>query len=182
MQEAAISESSRKTKDAQKETTNPNEQDHHLPSQTLLRRRTSQPSAKVDILLTRSGVSLIGKLLLRRPDLLLGHFLTIVVLRDGIAAEFLEVQRALFEARVHLAVDEDAGVDVLLRVLTQVLVFGHDALVDLVDELEVFFARVFVAEDLVLHRGADGAVGDEALDHEEVGSVDIVSVIHLVEV
>ena len=180
-----MSKSSRKPKDAQRKQQipkQPNNPISHLPSQPFLRRRTSQPSAEVDILLTRSGVSLIGKLLLRRPDLLLGHFLTIVVLRDGIAAEFLEVQRALFEARVHLAVDEDAGVDVLLRVLTQVLVFGHDALVDLVDELEVFFARVFVAEDLVLHRGADGAVGDEALDHEEVGSVDIVSVIHLVEV
>jgi hypothetical protein len=152
MQEAAISESSRKTKDAQKETTNPNEQDHHLPSQTLLRRRTSQPSAEVDVLLTHSRVGLVGKLLLRRPNLLLGHLLAFVVRCDGVAAEALEVQRTLLEARVHLAVDEDAGVDVLLRVFAQVLVLGHDALVDLVDELEVFFARVLVAEDLVLHR------------------------------
>lgn len=94
-----------------------------------------------------------------------------MVLCDGLAAQLLEVEWALLEARVHFAVDEDAGVDVLLGVLAQVLVFGHDALVDLVDELEVFFAGVLVAEDLVLHGRADGAVGHEALDHEEVRTV-----------
>jgi hypothetical protein len=141
---------------------------HPSPRQTLLRRWTSEASAEVDILLAHSRVRLSGQLLLGGPDFLLGDLLAGVVFCDGLAAEFLEVERALLEARVHFAVDEDAGVDVLLGVLAQVLVFGHDALVDLVDELEVCVAGVLVAEDLVLHGGAHGAVGYEALDHEEV--------------
>jgi hypothetical protein len=143
------------------------------PRQTLLRRRTSrlQTGTEVNILLAHSRVRLSRQLLLSGPDFFLRGFFASVVFCDSLAAKLLEVERALLEARVHLAVDEDAGVDVLLRVLAEVLVLGHDALVDLVDELEVCVAGVLVAEDLVLHGRADGAVGHKALDHEEVRAV-----------
>lgn len=130
-----------------------NRKDHPSPRQTLLRRWTSclKTGAEVDVLLAHSRVRLSRQLLLGRPDLLLRGLFASVMFCHGLAAELLEVERTLFEARVHLTVDEDASVDVLLCVLAEVLVLGHDALVDLVDKLEVCVARVLVAEDLVLH-------------------------------
>ena len=72
---------------------------------------------------------------------------------------------------MHLAVDEHAGVEVVLCVVAEEFVLGHDALVHLVDELEVGFGGVAVAVDLITHGGGGGGVGQEALDHEEVGAV-----------
>lgn len=82
----------------------------------------------------------------------------------------LEIKGSLLEARVEFTVREDARVDVLLGEVAEVFVFGHDAFVDLGDEVELFVGGVFVAEDLVLHGGFGGGGGDEALDHEEVGA------------
>jgi hypothetical protein len=147
------------------------------PRQTLLRRRTSKSGAEVNIFLTHDRIRLARQLLLCRPDFLLCDFLASVVFCNSVAAEFLEVERTLLEARVHFTVDEDAGVDVLLGVFAQILVFGHDALIDLVDEVEIGVARVLVAEDLVLHGRAYGAVGHEALDHEEVWAMRGVSML-----
>lgn len=90
-----------------------------------------------------------------------------MLLESG-ADVLLEEERTLLHLGVHLAVDEDTGVDVLLGVGAEVLVLRHDTLVELSDESEVFIAGVLVAEELVAHGGAGRAVGNESLDHEEV--------------
>lgn len=92
------------------------------------------------------------------------------MIHDRLPYSLLEIERSLFHFGVEFAVDEDARVEVLLRGFAEFFVFGHDAFVDVVDELEVGFGRVFVAEDFVAHGGGCGGVRDEALDHEEVGS------------
>ena len=74
-----------------------------------------------------------------------------MVLCDGIADEFLEEERALLEFGVHLAVDEDTRVEVLLGEIAEVLVLGHDAFVDLVYQVELLRGGVLIPEDLVLH-------------------------------
>ena len=81
------------------------------------------------------------------------------------------MEGTLFQRGVHLAINEDAGAEVFLGLVAEKLVLGHDALVHLVDELEVLFCGVLVAVDFVAHGCVCGAVGEEALDHEEVGSV-----------
>lgn len=70
---------------------------------------------------------------------------------NHITGDLLEIQWALFEAGVHLTVDEDAGVEVLLSEFAEDFVFRDDLGVEFVDELEVFLAGVFVAVDLVVH-------------------------------
>lgn len=109
-----------------------------------------------------------GNLLLGRPDLLASLLLLLVVLLEKGADALLEEERALLHLGMHLAVDKDTGVDVLLGIGAEVLVLGHDTLVELSDESEVIVAGVLVAEEFVAHGGAGRAVGNEALDHEEV--------------
>lgn len=82
----------------------------------------------------------------------------------------LKKQRPLFHFGMHFTIDKNSRIEVFLREIAQVFVFGHDAFVDFADEREICRGRVFVAEDLVLHGGGGGAAGDETLDHEEVGS------------
>ncbi|KAI6765722.1 hypothetical protein HG530_006792 [Fusarium avenaceum] len=101
-------------------------------------------------------------------NLLADSLLLLVVVLELLADALLEEERTLLHLGVHLAIDEDTGVDVLLSVGAEVLILGHDALVKLGDEVEVIVARVLVAEELVAHGGAGRAVGDEALDHEEM--------------
>lgn len=73
---------------------------------------------------------------------------------------------------MHLAGHEDTAVDqVFLCGFAEVLVFGHDAFVQLVDVLELFLGRVSVTIDFVVGCGLDGAFGFKSLDHEEVGAV-----------
>lgn len=72
---------------------------------------------------------------------------------------------------MEFAVDRDAVVEVLLCVYAEVLVFGHDAFVHLVDEVEVFGGGGFVAVDFVFHGAVCGGCGNEALHEEEVGSM-----------
>lgn len=98
-----------------------------------------------------------------------------MVLSNSVTDSLLEEERALLHLRVHLAVDEDTGIEILLRLVAEIFVLGHDALVDVADELEFFVGGVLVAEDLVLHRRAAGADGHEALNHEKVGAARVVS-------
>lgn len=97
-------------------------------------------------------------------DLLLLLVMVLELLSDAL----LEEERTLLHLGVHLTVDEDTGVDVLLGVGAEVLVLRHDTLVELSDEVEVLVAGVLVAEELVSHDGARRAERNEALDHEEV--------------
>jgi len=110
-------------------------------------------------------------LLLRRPDLLVDGLLAAVELRDGLADEFLKVQGALFHPGVHLAVDEDTPLEVLLRQRAEGFVLGHDALVHAVDEVEVLIAGFPAAVDFVADQCASGTIGDEALHEEELWPV-----------
>lgn len=134
-----------------------------------LRCLAAQTRAERNILLA-DGRSL-RQVLPRGPDLLLGLLLAFVVLHHEIPDRLLEVQRSLFHLRVQLAVDEDAGIQILLRQVAEVLVLGHNALVDLVDFLKVFIRGLRVAVDFVLHNGSSGRERDEALHEEEVGAL-----------
>lgn len=99
-----------------------------------------------------------------------GSLLLAEVFGDDFADGALEVQRAHFHLRVQKAVDEDAGVEVLLGVDAQVLVLGHDTFVHVADEVEGLIGGIFVAVDFVAHDGLCGADGGEALHEEEVGT------------
>ena len=114
-------------------------------------------AAEPQVLVAHVGAA--GQRLPRGPDLLLGPQLALVVRLHALAHELLEVEGPLLHLGVQLAVDEDAGVDVLLGGGAEVLVLGHDALVDGVDELEVLVGGVLVAVDLVAHDGLAGAGG-----------------------
>lgn len=63
-----------------------------------------------------------------------------------------------------------AVVEVLLRVYAEVLVFGHDAFIHLVDKVKFFGGGELVAVDFVFHNTVCGGDGDGALHGEEVGS------------
>lgn len=91
-----------------------------------------------------------------------------MVLRQRLPHQLLEVQRALFHLGVHLAVDKDTRVDVPLGIGAEHLVLGHDALVHVVNELEVLVARVLVPVHFVLHHRLSGAERHEPLHEEEV--------------
>lgn len=73
------------------------------------------------------------------------------MLPDDLTLLFLKGQRSLFQSWVHLTIDKDACVEIVLRQLAENLVFAHDLLVKLVDALKVLFGRFFVAEDLIVH-------------------------------
>jgi hypothetical protein len=140
----------------------------NLPNQIFVLITTAQAVAKVNVLLSNTGA--IGQLLTRRPNLLLLGLLALVPLEDSVAAVLLEVEWALLHVGMELAVDEDAGFEVLLGKVAERLVLGHDALVHLVDALEVLFGRVAVTVDFVVDIGGGWACGHEFLHEEEVGA------------
>lgn len=92
------------------------------------------------------------------------------MLGDNLPHRCLEVQWALLHLGLEFAVDEDAVVEVLLRVYAEVFVFRHDAFVRLVYEVKVFDGGGLVAVDFVFYGTVCGGVWDEALHGEEVGS------------
>lgn len=94
--------------------------------------------------------------------------LLVEVLGDDFADGALEVQWALLHVWVKETVDEDTGVEVLLRVDAQVLVLGHDTLVHVANEGKGLVGGVLVAVDFVAHDGLGWADGGEALHEEEV--------------
>ena len=85
-----------------------------------------------------------------------------------LSAHLLEIQRALLHVRVQLAVYKDARVEVLLRLVAEGLVLGHDALEHLGDLVEVGGGGVPVAVDFVVDVRRGGGGGDEFLEEEEV--------------
>ena len=97
-----------------------------------------------------------------------GSLLLVEVLSDNFADGALEMQWAHLHLRVQEAVDKHASVQVLLCVDAEVLVLGHDALVHVAYEVEVFVCGVLVAVDFVAHDGLGWARGGEALHEEEV--------------
>lgn len=150
------------------------ERESPSPDQAFLVGGTGKTRTKVDVLLGHQGTG--GEGLSGRPDLRLRSLFAFVVFRHRFADELLEVERTFLHDGVHLAVDEHARVEVSLRGVTQRLVFRHDALVDVADELEIFIRRVLVAEDLVADQSPFGSAGDETLSEEEMGSVNHVLV------
>lgn len=90
------------------------------------------------------------------------------MLEDDLATPLLEEDGALLLVWVQLAVDEDAGLDVLLRALAKDLVLAHDALVGVADEEEVLLGGVAVAPHLVIHDAFPGRLWHKLLDEEEV--------------
>lgn len=93
----------------------------------------------------------LDSVMLSRPDILAGFLLLLAVFRDDVPHCFLEVQRALLHLRMELPVDKNASVEVPLRVDAQVLVLGHDPLVHVADQVEIFVAGVLVSVDFVSH-------------------------------
>ena len=88
-----------------------------------------------------------------------------------LADKLLEEEWALLHDRVHLAVDENTGVDVLLGKVAQRLVLGHDSFIYLVDQGEILVGRVLVAENFITDQRVFGSTGDESLGEKEMGSV-----------
>jgi len=93
-----------------------------------------------------------------------------VVFHDNLAHGFLEVQRTSLHLGVELAVDEDAGVEVLLGVDAEILVLRHNALVHVADEVEGLISSVLVTVDLIAHHTLLGADRSESLHEEKVGT------------
>lgn len=125
------------------------------------------PRAERDISLI-DGRSINRKWWLGGPDFMTGGLFLVEVLGDDLADGALEVQWTLLHVWVEEAVDEDAGVEVLLCVDAEVLVLGHDALIHVADESEGLVSGVLVAVDFVAHDGLGWADGREALHEEEV--------------
>lgn len=114
----------------------PPAQQCNLPNQLFCLVTTSQPRTKVNISL--ADICVLRQLLLCGPDLAFRSLFLLVVFCDDISCNLLEVQWSLLHLGVQLAVDEDAGVEVLLCGVAEDFVFGHDALVHGVDVLEGF--------------------------------------------
>lgn len=128
---------------------------HHSPFQLSRIITTSQPRTKPLILLRILRI-LRQNLLLRRPNLPLLRLLKLAMAVKKITNNTLEIQGTLLHLGVHLSVDEDSGVEILLGVVAEVLVLGEDSLEHLVDGLEVLVAGVLVAVDFVFHGAVDG--------------------------
>lgn len=90
--------------------------------------------------------------------------------RHVLTDEFLEEKWTLLHDGMHLASDEDASVDILLSQLAESLVLGHDSLVDIVDESEVFVGGILVSEDFVAYQRVLRSTGDKSLCEKEMGS------------
>jgi len=88
---------------------------------------TRKTLAERDVLIADRAGARLFELLLRRPDLPTLALFARTMLHDYLTAAFLEEQRAFLHTWVQFAVDEDPGVDVGLRALTEDLVFLHDA-------------------------------------------------------
>lgn len=127
-----------------------------LPNKRLLLLiPTSQAVAYLHILLAHRGLD--GQALPGGPDLAAGVLLAAVVLGDDLACRALEEDGRLFELGVQEAIDEDAGVEILLRVVAQDLVLAHDFGVHLADQFEILPRGVSVLVDFVVHGRLVGA-------------------------
>lgn len=124
--------------------------------------------AERQVLVTRGSVA--WQRLASRPDFCVGAHLLLVVLLDRLADLTLEEEGTLLHGRVHLAIDENTGTEVSLRVDAEILVLRHDALVHVVDELEVFVIGILVSEYFVLHGRGSRSNRHKTLSEEEVWS------------
>ena len=95
--------------------------------------------------------SVLGKTLFSGPDFVVGGLLLLAMFHNDVTHSFLEMQRTLLHLGVKLAVDKDAGVEVLLAVNAEVLVLGHDSFVHVADEVEGLVTGVLVTIDFVSH-------------------------------
>lgn len=111
---------------------------------------------------------ILGSTSLSGPDLVASGVFLLVVFCDNLPYSLLEMKRTLLHLRVELAVDEDAGVQVLLRVDAEVFVLGHDSLVHVADKVEFLIASVLVPIDFVAHDRLGGAHRGKSLHEEEV--------------
>lgn len=100
-----------------------------------------------------------------------GHLFLLVVVFDNISHCLLEMERTHLHLRVKKAVDEDAGVEVLLGVDAEVLVLGHDLLVHVADEAKCLVGGILVAVYFVSHHTLSRAGRSEPLHEEEVRTV-----------
>jgi sulfur transfer complex TusBCD TusB component (DsrH family) len=90
---------------------------------------------------------------------------------DGVAAKRLEEDGALLESGVHLAVDKNTTLNVLVGSEDKSLILRHDSLVDGIDSVVLLAGSLDVSVDLVNHLGFAGTAGGELLDEEEVRAV-----------
>lgn len=118
---------------------------------------------------------ILGSTSLSGPDLVASGVFLLVVFCDNLPYSLLEMKRTLLHLRVELAVDEDAGVQVLLRVDAEVFVLGHDSLVHVADKVEFLIASVLVPIDFVAHDRLGGAHRGKSLHEEEVWAARMIS-------
>lgn len=90
--------------------------------------------------------------LLNWPYLPLGNLFQLMVVIQKFAYPMLEIERTLLHLGMHLSVDKNTGIEVLLRVVTQPLVFGQDSLEHLIDFSEIIVAGILMSVNLVFHR------------------------------
>ena len=118
---------------------------------------------------------ILGKIPLSGPDLVAGGVFLLAVFCDDLTNGLLEVERTQLHLGVEQAVDKDTGVQVLLRVDAEVLVFRHDSLVHVADKGELLIASVLVPIDFVAHDRLGGAHRRKSLHEEEVWTGRIIS-------
>jgi hypothetical protein len=70
----------------------------------------------------------------------------------------------LFNARVKLAIGEDAGVEVLLGSVAEVLVLLEDLLEEVTYAVELLISCIFVSVNFILHLGLPGGDGNATHD------------------
>lgn len=96
------------------------------------------------------------------------RFLAIIMLRDDLSNRVLKEDGRLLVPRMHLAINKNATIEILLLIVAEHFIFSHDARVCFTDQFEVGIWRFCVSVDLVGHDGIVGASREELLNHDEM--------------
>lgn len=90
-----------------------------------------------------------GQLPFCGPNLLPCLFLFLKMLSDNISHSALEEEWCFLVVGVKLSIHEDIAIEVLLCIVTKNLIFSHNSLVHIGNEMEIFIGRVSVSVDFV---------------------------------
>lgn len=97
-----------------------------------------------------------------------GLFLRLVLLHD-LPNPGLLMEHGTLDSRMHVSIDKQAALEILLDATGEPLVFVHYLLVQHIDQVKELLFRTFVAENLVMHLGLERRLREESLKHDVVG-------------
>ena len=83
----------------------------------------------------------------------------------------LKVQWPLLQFRMHLSIDENSCIEVLLSIVAKPFIFSENSLEHLVNRLEIFVTRILVPIDLIFHGTVIGGSRDATHQVKEVGTI-----------